>query len=64
MTGIHKQLETDRILFPYSWRSILIRDGILYSINHYRSGEMEIRYSIDSQKDADFFDIILADYQE
>lgn len=59
--------ETDKFVNPFSWNTVMIRDGVPYSVNHYRAGltwardeageriykeeRVEIRYSLDRERD-------------
>lgn len=44
--------EGDRIINPNSWNTILIRDGVPYSVNHYPERRMvEIRYELDHERE-------------
>ena len=52
----------DKVFFPMTWRTLLLRNGKLYSVNQWDRDYVEIRYEIDSQNDADYFGIKLSDY--
>ena len=38
MTGIQYRISTDKVRNPYSHNTVLERDGVFYSVNHYRAG--------------------------
>lgn len=66
MTGIQLRIPQDKITNPFSHNTILERDGVFYSVNHYRAGwthdvdndgnriykteRFEIRYEVTSNK--------------
>lgn len=34
--GLNPRLESDRVINPFSWNTVVKRNGAYYSVNHYR----------------------------
>lgn len=61
MTGVTKIRTTDKIVNRFSWNTIMLREGVWHSINHWPSGRVvdgtwkperaEVRYIIRTAKE-------------
>ncbi len=60
MVGLHPRLESDGVINPYSWNTVVKRNGSFYSVNHYPRDviagkslpeRFEFRYELTRTKD-------------